>query len=301
VLDTMLVHAAADAGAEVREGFTIDEILVEDGVVVGVRGRDAGGTPVTERATIVIGADGRSSSVAKAVRPAPYNEKPAVGPAWYSYFSGVASSGFEVYAREGCGMAAFPTHDDLTLVIVGLGVEAFDAARNDVDATFQRIADLAPLGERLRAGTREERFRAATDLAAYFRTPYGPGWALVGDAGYHLHPITAMGITDAFLDAERLSTAVDDVLAGRRSFEDAMAAYQRARDEAVMPMYEMTFDLAQVDQPPPPEMQHLLAAVATDQRAMDDFVSVQAGTLPVPEFFAEENIGRILAAHGAAC
>ena len=299
VLDTMLVQAASDAGAEVREGFTLDEVLIEDGTVVGIRGRDAGGSSVTERARVVVGADGRSSSVAKAVRPEQYNEKPPVGPAWYSYFSGVGSSGFEVYAREGCGMAAFPTHDDLTLAIVGLGVDEFNAARNDVEGTFHRTADLAPLGERLRAGKREERFHAATDLAAYFRKPYGPGWALVGDAGYHLHPITAQGITDAFLDAERLTAALDDALAGRRPYDEAMAAYQQARDEHVAPMYEMTFELAQVDQPPPPEMQQLLGAVAADQGAMDDFVSVQAGTLPIPEFFSDENVGRIMAA-GAA-
>ena len=119
VLDTMLVHAAADAGVEVREGFSVDEVLIEDGTVVGVRGKDAGGSTVTEHAKVVIGADGRNSSVAKAVQPEQYNEKPAVGPAFYSYWSGVGSSGFEVSIRDRCGMAAFPTHDDLTLVIVG--------------------------------------------------------------------------------------------------------------------------------------------------------------------------------------
>ena len=96
----MLVHAAADAGVEVREGFSVDEVLVEDGAVVGVRGKDAGGSTVTEHAKVVIGADGRNSSVAKAVKPEQYNEKPAVGPAFYSYWSGVGSSGFEVSIRE---------------------------------------------------------------------------------------------------------------------------------------------------------------------------------------------------------
>jgi 2-polyprenyl-6-methoxyphenol hydroxylase-like FAD-dependent oxidoreductase len=297
VLDTMLVHAAADAGVEVREGFTVDEVLIEDGTVVGVRGKDAGGGSVTEHATVVIGADGRNSSVAKAVQPEQYNEKPAVGPAWYSYWSGVGSSGFEVAIRDRCGMAAFPTHDDLTLVIVGLPEDDFNAARSDVEGTFLRTIDQTPaLAERVRAGTREERFHAATDLAGYFRKPYGPGWALVGDAGYHLHPITAQGITDAFLDAERLTDALDASFAQRTPYNEAMAAYQAARDEHVMPMYEMTFEFAQVDQPPPPEMQQLLGAVAGSQAAMDDFVSVQAGTLPIPEFFDPENIGRIMAA-----
>jgi 2-polyprenyl-6-methoxyphenol hydroxylase-like FAD-dependent oxidoreductase len=283
----------------VREGFAVEEILVDDGAVVGVRGKHPGGATVTEHAKVVIGADGRNSSVAKAVHPEQYNEKPAVTPAFYSYWSGVGSSGFEVTIGDGCGMAAFPTHDDLTLVIVALPQEAFDAARGDVEGTFLRTVDLVPeLGERVRSGERQERFHAASDLAGWFRKPYGPGWALVGDAGYHLHPVTAMGITDAFMDAERLADALDAVFSDRDAYDDAMGAYQSARDEHVMPMYEMTFEFAQVDQPPPPEMQQLLGAVAGNRQAMDDFVSVQAGTLPIPEFFSPDNIGRIIAAAG---
>jgi 2-polyprenyl-6-methoxyphenol hydroxylase-like FAD-dependent oxidoreductase len=297
VLDTMLVHAAAEAGAEVREGFSVDEVLVEDGTVTGVAGEGAGGNAVIEHAKVVIGADGRNSSVAKALRPEQYNEKPAVGPTFYSYWSGVGSAGFDVSVRERCGMAAFPTHDDLTLVIVGLTDDEFNAARSDVEGTFLRTLDLAPaLGERVRSGKREERFHAASELAGYFRKPYGPGWALVGDAGYHLHPITAQGITDAFTDAERLTDALDAVFTERDTYDGAMAAYQRARDDHAMPMYEMTFDFAQLDQPPPPETQQLLAAVSGNAEAMDDFVSVQAGTLPIPEFFSPENIGQIMGA-----
>jgi 2-polyprenyl-6-methoxyphenol hydroxylase-like FAD-dependent oxidoreductase len=300
VLDTMLVHAAAEAGVEVREGFAVDEVLVEDGTVIGVRGRQGDGRVVTERGKVVVGADGRNSSVAKAVRPEQYNEKPPVCPAFYSYWSGVGSCGFEIVARDPFGMAAFPTHDDLTLVIVAYPGDAFEAARSDVEGAFLRTLDLAPeLGDRVRSGRREERFHAASDLAGYFRKPFGPGWALVGDAGYHLHPITAQGITDAFLDAERVAGALDAALAGRSTYDEAMAAYQAARDDHAMAMYEMTFDLAQVDQPPPPEMQQLLAAVAGNRQAMDDFVSVQAGTLPIPEFFSEENVGRIMAGQGA--
>jgi 2-polyprenyl-6-methoxyphenol hydroxylase-like FAD-dependent oxidoreductase len=294
VLDTMLMHAAGDAGVDVREGFSVDEVIIDDGTVLGVRGRTAGGATVTEHAKVVIGADGRNSFVAKSVQPDQYNEKPPVSPAFYSYWSGVGSSGFEVAVREPFGMAAFPTHDDLTLLIVGLPQDQLGDARRDVEGTFLRAIEMAPaLADRVRAGTREERFHAAGDLAGWFRKPYGPGWALVGDAGYHLHPITAQGITDAFLDAERLTDALDDALCERRPYDDAMAGYQRARDERAMPMYEMTFELAQVDRPPPPQMQQLLAAVSQDQGAMDDFASIQAGTLPIPEFFDPENVARI--------
>jgi flavin-dependent dehydrogenase len=298
VIDTMLVEEAARSGVEVREGFTVDELVVEDGAVVGLRGKDAAGSSVTERATVVIGADGRNSLVAKAVQPEHYNEKPAVAPSYYSYWSGVGVTDFEVYIRDQCGMGAFPTHDGLTLVIVGMTIDEFKASRGDAEAAHMKVVDQAPaLAERVRAGKREERFHAASDLAGYFRTPFGPGWALVGDAGYHKHPITAMGITDAFADAERLTDALDATFSGGASFDDAMAAYQAARDEHAMPIYELTFQFATLE-PPPPEMQQLLGAVSANQESIDDFVSVQAGTLPVPEFFAPENVGRIMAAAG---
>jgi 2-polyprenyl-6-methoxyphenol hydroxylase-like FAD-dependent oxidoreductase len=133
------------------------------------------------------------------------------------------------------------------------------------------------------------------DLPNYFHKPYGPGWALVGDAGHHKDPITAQGISDAFRDAEELAAGLDDALSGRRGFDDAMASYQQTRDQRALPMYEFTCDLARL-QPPPPELQQLLEAVHTSQEAMDGFVSVMAGTVPVPEFFGPENTGRIMAA-----
>jgi len=184
VLDAMLVGAAAEAGAEVREAFSVDDVVVEDETVVGIRGKGDGRATATERARVVIGADGRNSFLARAVQPAQYNEKPPITPAFYTYFSGVGSSGFEVYVGERSGMAAFPTHDDLTLLIVGMPTEDFDAGRNDVEGLFLRRIDTVPaLAERVHSGTREDRFHAGTNLAGYFRKPYGPGWALVGDAG----------------------------------------------------------------------------------------------------------------------
>ena len=89
VLDKILVDAAAEAGAEVREGFTVDEVVVEDGRVVGIRGHGKGGTTVTERARVVIGADGRNSHVAQGGQPEQYNEKPQLLCAYYTYWSGL--------------------------------------------------------------------------------------------------------------------------------------------------------------------------------------------------------------------
>jgi hypothetical protein len=127
------------------------------------------------------------------------------------------------------------------------------------------------------------------------RKPYGPGWVLVGDAGYHKDPVTAQGISDAFRDVELVVDGLDDVFSGRQTFNETMSRYQKTRDEHVLPMYDFTCQMATME-PPPPEIAQVLGAVSTNRDASDAFASMIAGTLPVPEFFSPENIGRIMAA-----
>jgi flavin-dependent dehydrogenase len=298
VLDPLLVEAAVEAGAELRDGFTVDEILFEDGRVSGIRGHTRAGTTVTERATIVIGADGRHSIVAKAVQAPRYHERPPLQAGYYAYWSGLPADGFDAYVRPQRGFGSAPTHDGLTILVVGWPVAEFAANRKDIEGNYLRTIDLVPeLAERVRAAKRETRFVGTADMPNFFRTPYGEGWALVGDAGYHKDPITAQGISDAFRDADAVATSVDDTLTGRLPFADAMARYQRARDEAVLPIFEFTCELATL-QPPAPEMQQLLGAMPGNQEAMDGFVGVIAGTVSPAEFFAPENAGRIMAAAG---
>jgi 2-polyprenyl-6-methoxyphenol hydroxylase-like FAD-dependent oxidoreductase len=171
--------------------------------------------------------------------------------------------------------------------------------RHDVEGTFMKVLDGVPgFGDRIRAATREQRFTSTGELTNFFRKPYGPGWALVGDAGYHKDPITAFGITDAFQQVELLVDALDQSFNGARAFDDAMADYQRHRDESAMPMYELTCQIAALE-PPPPEQQQLFGAIAGNQDAANDFASMMAGTLPVPEFFAPEHIGQIFEAASA--
>jgi flavin-dependent dehydrogenase len=295
LIDQILVEAAAAAGVEVRPGFTVEELLVDDGTVVGIRGHDAGSAALTERATVVIGADGRRSVVAKAVSPEVYNEKPNLAAVYYAYWSDLPASRFEVFVRDRRGWGAIPTNDGLTYVVAGWPEDEFKANRNDVEGNYLKAFEQSPeFAERIRGATRETKFWGAGDLAGYLRKPYGRGWALVGDAGYHKHPITAMGMTDAFIDAERLVTALDATLSGRESYEAAMALYQRTRDEHAIPMYEMTSDFAAL-QPPPEDLQQVLAAVSRNQESMDQFASIQAGTMPIPEFFDPDNVAEIFA------
>ena len=162
----------------------------------------------------------------------------------------------------------------------------------DIEGSYQHAIEAA-FGDRLAGARREERI-VGGGVPNRFRVPYGPGWALVGDAGYVRDPVTAQGITDAFLDAELCTDAIDAAFGSHRPFSDAMAAYQRQRDARVDGIYDFTTQLATLE-PPPPELQQLLAAIDGNPAAMDDFAGVFAGTVAPDEFFAPNRIQALLA------
>ena len=95
-------------------------------------------------------------------------------------------------------------------------------------------------------------------------------------------------------DAELCVAALDRAFNDAQTFDDAMAAYQAERDTHSIPLYEFTTQLATLE-PPPPEMQQLLATIHGNQPAMDAFVSVTAGTLSPIEFFDPANIAALMA------
>jgi 2-polyprenyl-6-methoxyphenol hydroxylase-like FAD-dependent oxidoreductase len=300
VLDKLLVDAAVEAGAELREGFLVEELATEDGRVVGVEGRTRGGAAVRERATVVVGADGWHSLVAESVRAERYRETPPLSAAYFAYWSDLpVGDRVEIHIRPYRGFGAAPTHDGLTMVIGGWPHAEFEANRHDVEGTFLRMLENVPdFAARLRGARRVTRFAGAA-IPNYFRKPYGPGWALVGDAGYIRDSITAQGITDAFRDAERCAGAIDESLRGVRPFEEAMSDYQRDRDERVAAMYEITCQFATLA-PPPPEMARLLGAVAASREASDAFVRMNAGTIPPEAFYSMEQVRAGMAAPPAA-
>ena len=201
---------------------------------------------------------------------------------------------YEVYLRLPRAFAAWPTNDDLTLVIGGWPYSEFDTNKRDIEGNYLANFDLVPdFAERIRGATRAARL-VGTAVPNFFRKPYGPGWALVGDAGYHKDFVTAQGIHDAFRDAELCAAALDQALTGARSFDEAMAGYQSTRDEQVLPIYEFTTQLATLE-PPPPDLQRLLAAAHGNQDAMDGFARVNAGVTSPAEYFSDDNVARILA------
>jgi 2-polyprenyl-6-methoxyphenol hydroxylase-like FAD-dependent oxidoreductase len=296
VLDKLLVDAAVSAGAELREGTAVKELLRDGERVSGVRISHNGGPDQVVSATIVIGADGVRSTVAKQVEAPLYNVNPALTCAYYSYWSGIDSPKGTLTPRPGRVLGEIPTHDGLTCIYGAWPTAEFHAVRSDIAGRFMRtIEEHAPdLAARMQGAVREERFVGTGQIPNYFRQSHGPGWALVGDAGYHKDPIGAHGITDAFRDAERLVEAVHAGLAGERGLETALADYQRTRDETSLPLYELNSQLAALEAPPP-ELQALIGALASNQAETNRFIGALCGTVPVPEFLAPENVARIVA------
>ena len=245
VLDKLLVDAAVEAGAELREGFSVREIVMAGDCVTGVRGAAKGGATVTEEARIVIGADGLHSRVADAVRPVEYDTVPTLSFAYYSYWSDFPLDGAELHFPEGIYAIAFPTHDGNACVGIGGPTAGFHEFRKDIEGNYLKGADAVPsVAERVRGAKRLERFVGTNDQPNYFRKPYGPGWALVGDAGYHRDLVTGLGITDAFRDAQLLADAIDDGFAERRPLDEAMAAYEQRRNGVANPLYDATCNIA---------------------------------------------------------
>jgi 2-polyprenyl-6-methoxyphenol hydroxylase-like FAD-dependent oxidoreductase len=210
LLDDVLVRAAREAGAETREGLTVEELLWSSGRVSGIRGRTRDGLPLTERGTLVIGADGKHSTVARQVGALRYRTHQTASFASYGYWAGLPLHGTaRMYSRRGLVVAAFPTNDELSVVFLARPRDDFDAYRGDVEAGFLAAADqCGDLGERLRAGHRVERIRTTPDLPHALTVQHGLGWALAGDAGAVMNPVTAQGITHALRDADRLTAAV---------------------------------------------------------------------------------------------
>lgn len=300
LFDAILIDAAVEAGVVFRDGVTVRRPIVTEGRVTGIEGASRSGSVFTVSAKLVVGADGKRSHFAEAVGAAKYDVRPSTTCAYYSYWQGLAVDHTHLFVRPGRFYVVAPTNDRLTQTVVAWPIAEFYRVRTNLEAEFNAaLADVPWIAGRLPSARRAERFLGSADLGGFFRTAHGPGWALVGDAGYHRDPITAQGMTDAFLHAEMLAGAIREGLSGETELDAALAAYQRRRDAAAMPMYELTSDLARLA-PPTAEMAELIGALAGNRPATEQFLGVVAGTVAIADFFSPDNQAAILGRRLAA-
>jgi flavin-dependent dehydrogenase len=274
VLDTLIAAAAGRAGAGVRTGVTVTGVQRDRrGRVTGIYGHDRAGAAIDLGGRYVIGADGLSSRVARSASAAITQRRPAGGAAQYAYYAGIPWAGMELFVAERSFAGVFPTHDGQACIWVGTPTDAAKAARRRAGSREEAFGELlarsAPqLAERLRHARRTSPVQGMLRQPNQVRQAVGPGWALVGDAGYHRDAVTAHGISDAFRDAEFLAVALDQALSAGAEESTALARYQQQRDQALREIFDITCRLAAY--PPVPafiELQKQLSAAIDKQAA----------------------------------
>lgn len=242
VLDRILVDAAVDAGARVRHHVRVAN-LVRDagGRVRGVVLQADETAPRAVQADLVIGADGVRSTVASLVA-APVTRRGRHASAnVYGYWSGLDVDGYHWHWGPGVAAGAIPTNGGQVLLFAGVPSRRFAAEmRADIPGYYRLVLEEAApeLAGRLTGARLDGALRGFPGQPGFLRRPWGPGWALVGDAAYFKDPITAHGISDALRDAELVARA-----AGQGS-DAAMADYERARDELSARLFDVTDRIA---------------------------------------------------------
>ena len=293
VLDELLQDAARSAGAELREGITVTDLIRDGETVTGIVGRDQHDNLITEHARLVIGADGRASTVADLAGSEQYDVVPGHTFTCYSYWTGLdMQSHLRIGDRQAVG--GWPTNDGKTLIWVVQLVDRFTEFRTDVERNFHlAFKETAPdLAERLGSGERDERFYVARYPDNFYRASHGPGWALVGDAGYHKDPFTGLGISDAFTYADLLAERAHEGLSGARPLTEALADYQRQRDRSSKPMYRFTCESSRLVLPD--EHVEVMRALPSSPAHTQQWFRMMAGGLSGREFFAEDNLRSLL-------
>ena len=233
LLDRILLDAAREAGAQFRGATRMVDLTRDDaGRVTGIEA-EHGGTRHQISARMVIGADGVWSRVAKFAGAETHHGHPPTNAVHYAYFEGIEWPGFWFQFTPGVNAGIIATNDGLSCVFVGRPRDQMPRFSGDPDKEFHRLLGLAApeLAALAANGSRVTPFRGTTGLPGFVKRAHGPGWALVGDAGYTKDPISAHGISDALRDAEICTRAVDRALCDPADAHEAMMAYQNVRDE----------------------------------------------------------------------
>jgi geranylgeranyl reductase family protein len=228
--DEWLLAQAARAGALVVEGIIVDGVMREGDAVCGVtiRGRD--GTPQQIRSRVVIGADGASSVVARAVGA--FDRDPQhTCLAGRAYVSGVSlpQPYLEVFTTPrtlpGCAWIV-PTGPSEANVGIGIVQSTADQLSCTPQSLFDELRRDEPvLHERLRGAGDIKLTGWMLPSATEQRRIAGPGWLLVGDAGAMVDPFTGHGIHNAIAAARIAGDVIADAL--REAGVGSLIDYER--------------------------------------------------------------------------
>jgi flavin-dependent dehydrogenase len=234
-LDPILAEAATAAGAQVRMGVKVTELLEDGGRVAGVRAI-ADGAETQLRARLVVGADGRHSTIARLCRSRRYNVTPSQRILYWAFFEGAKPATEPTFLSHRWGerfILGIPSDEGLYQVLIWPEMAELEAFQADLDGAFMAHARTCePIADALAGAHRVGKTIGATRFEGFFRDPSGPGWVLSGDAGHFKSPAPGRGIGDAFLQAEALAPAIVGGLEGsEEQLDRAMKSWGRWRDK----------------------------------------------------------------------
>lgn len=283
-LDTYLIDAAAEAGADVFLQTRMESTLRQDGRIVALKCRAPGGT-LSLQADVFIAADGRASPLAAAIQAPIVDYRDVCTSSCWSYFSGLPAMDVRLAKRGAAGFGAATTNDGMTMVLVWGPKHAAPTYLKATDKVFSSlVAAVDPaFADRLRTqGEREERFYRAANLASHKRASAFGNVLFAGDAACFKDQCTASGILHALRDAELAVDAIADFQAGRATLSEAQRTYAAKREADT----EAYFDFACASAAMEPATADEKALVAACQRNPDlaaNFLSACGDSLPLAQ------------------
>ncbi|MCW2761980.1 MAG: NAD(P)/FAD-dependent oxidoreductase [Marmoricola sp.] len=252
VLDRVLVDAAEEAGADFLHETVVTSLLHDtDGRVCGLSAKGAGGSSLQIEGAITVGADGIWSVVAQQVGAPVLRQGRSASAVLYRYVTDLPTEGYEWVYGDGSAAGLLPTNAGATCVFVATTPERMrHLRRSGSEHAFSTLlsASAAPeLVDRVRDSSAWTSLRGWGGIPGHVRHSWGPGWALVGDAGYFKDPITTHGMTDGLRDAELLADRILEVLSGVATEAAALSAYQATRERLSSRLFAATEEVAGYD------------------------------------------------------
>jgi len=247
-LDWILVQRMEQVPTiELIQGARMQTLLRDDERVIGATWQDAHGSH-SARAKVVVGADGFYSQVAKLVESEVETFVPVQRAMYFTYFKNLMPREIptaEHYFRGDHLTYVFPTDDNLTLIAVTVPISEFNDFRRDPQGSFySSLENISSLGPRMEASEQVAPIKGAGNIPSYQRVPYGPGWALVGDAAQVMDPWSGQGIDHASTHAVMLAEALDEWLTGQATWQAALQNYHQKRNEWSRKTFDRTSKFA---------------------------------------------------------
>ncbi len=294
VLDNMLIEAAIEAGVEYRQECSVNDLVWENDRVVGVKYSWRGNSSGEERARFVVGADGSNSNIAKMVSAQTDNKHDQVQGTYFAYFEDLPLNDMEFISRPGRMFYSWASNDGQTMAGMCCRYEDFRKQNKDPEHYFySELQEFSPaMYQRVRDAKRVSEWRFGS-VRGFSRTPYGQGWALVGDAGLTVDPISAVGISLALRDAENLADAIYEGLSGQKPIEDSLQEFTVKRDSQSLPMLQFSQQMGMLEEPPE-EVIEMFIGLNGNSEDTSAYFGVFAQTVPVTTFFDPDNIQRII-------